>query len=89
MKRVQIETMVAAVVGGIFSALGGTTYYSGNGTANGTLAQAVKWYTDASYTTAADPQPTPTANDDNTSAPEGLVTYTATWVKTGFSIIVR
>ena len=43
-----------------------TTYYSGNGSANGTLAQAVKWYTDANYTTAADPQPTPTANDDNT-----------------------
>ena len=62
MKRVQIETMVAAIVGGIFSVLGGTTYYSGNGTANGTLAQAVKWYTDASYTTAADPQPTPAAS---------------------------
>ena len=43
-----------------------TTYYSGNGSANGTLDQAVKWYTDANYTTAADPQPTPTANDDNT-----------------------
>ena len=43
-----------------------TTYYSGRGSANGTLATAVKWYTDESRTVAADPQPTPTANDGNT-----------------------
>jgi hypothetical protein len=44
-----------------------TTYYSGKGAANGTtLSSIVKWYTDESRTTLADPQPTPTANDGNT-----------------------
>ena len=44
-----------------------TTYYSGAGAANGyTLAEVVKWYTDSGRKTLADPQPTPTANDDNT-----------------------
>ena len=43
-----------------------TIYYSGRGSANGTLATAVKWYTNESRTVAADPQPTPTANDGNT-----------------------
>ena len=44
-----------------------TTYYSGAGDANGTtLSSIVKWYTDSGRTTLADPQPTPTANDDNT-----------------------
>ena len=45
-----------------------TIYYSGkgNGAANGTLAQAVRWYTNESRSTLADPQPTPTANDGNT-----------------------
>ena len=66
MKRCLIATTVA-VVGDIFSVLGGTTYYSGAGAANGyTLAEVVKWYTDSGRKTLADPQPTPTANDDNT-----------------------
>ncbi len=43
-----------------------TIYYSGKGTANGSLSTAVKWYTNESRTVAADPQPTPTANDGNT-----------------------
>ena len=43
-----------------------TIYYSGKGTANGGLSTAVKWYTNESRTVAADPQPTPTANDGNT-----------------------
>ncbi len=48
-------------------ASGGTTYYSGKGASNGTvLSTIVKWYTDESRTTLADPQPTPTENDDNT-----------------------
>ena len=43
------------------------TYYSGKGASNGTvLSTIVKWYTDESRTTLADPQPTPTENDDNT-----------------------
>ena len=42
------------------------TYYSGAGESNGNLSTAVKWYTDSGRTTLADPQPTPTANDDNT-----------------------
>ncbi|MBO7686742.1 MAG: hypothetical protein J6V72_10170 [Kiritimatiellae bacterium] len=43
-----------------------TTYYSGKGGSDGSLSQAVTWYTDEARTTAADPQPTPTANDGNT-----------------------
>ena len=35
MKKCLIATTVA-VAGGVFPVLGGTTYYSGNGTANGT-----------------------------------------------------
>lgn len=60
--------LMGAIVlaGGIIPASGGTTYYSGKGTANGGLSTAVKWYTDESRTVAADPQPTPTANDGNT-----------------------
>lgn len=56
-----------ALAGGIIPASGGTTYYSGKGASNGTvLSTIVKWYTDESRTTLADPQPTPTENDDNT-----------------------
>ncbi|MBQ6010282.1 MAG: hypothetical protein IJL17_17250 [Kiritimatiellae bacterium] len=132
---------VVALAGGIIPASGGTTYYSGKGASNGTvLSMVVKWYADESRTTLADPQPTPTENDDNTYvflesmkmtdscsfsavictvpstqadlsttlkaakihgytgriekdaetfASEGLVTYTATWTKTGFTVIFR
>ena len=44
-----------------------TFYYSGAGEANSAiLSTAVKWYSDASLTVVANPQPTPTENDDNT-----------------------
>ena len=73
-----------------------TFYYSGKGAANGTtLSSIVKWYTDSGRTTLADPQPAPTANDDNTyvflesmkmtgncSFPEGTHVWFGTTAKT-------
>ena len=67
MRQMVILLGVVALAGGIIPASGGTTYYSGKGASNGTvLSTIVKWYTDESRTTLADPQPTPTENDDNT-----------------------
>ena len=65
----ELTALLCAVVamGGIIPSTGGTTYYSGKGASNGTvLSTIVNWYTDESRTTLADPQPTPTENDDNT-----------------------
>ena len=61
-KFVLAVCLVALAIGSAHA----TIYYSGKGSANGTLSTAVKWYTDESRTVAADPQPTPTANDGNT-----------------------
>ena len=142
-RKLALAVCLAALATGSAHA---TIYYSGRGSANGTLATAVKWYTNESRTVAADPQPTPTANDGNTYvfiesmkmdygatfpegdepkfsavictvpssqadlsttlmpanlhgykgriekdaetyASEGLVTYKATWFKTGLAII--
>ena len=67
MRQMAILLGVGIAIGGIVPASGGTTYYSGKGASNGTvLSTIVKWYTDESRTTLADPQPTPTENDDNT-----------------------
>ena len=67
MRQMAIPLGVGVAIGGIIPASGGTTYYSGKGASNGTvLSTVVKWYTDESRTTLADPQPTPTENDDNT-----------------------
>lgn len=45
----------------------GTTYYSdGKGCTNGSMPTNLKWYTDDARTVLAEPQPTPTENDDNT-----------------------
>ncbi len=56
--------LVALATGAAYA----TTYYSGKGdsTTGSTLSKIVKWYTDEGLTTLADPQPKPTANDDNT-----------------------
>ena len=62
-RKLALAFCFAALATGVAHA---TIYYSGRGSANGTLATAVKWYTNESRTVAADPQPTPTANDGNT-----------------------
>ena len=73
MKRLGLAVIVVGVAG---MAMAGVTYYSRGDANNGSVSnsseanwsQAVKWYTDPECADAAlaDPQPVPTANDDNT-----------------------
>ena len=71
MKRLILAFIVVGVAG---MSMAGVTYYSRGDTGNGSAhnssaanwAVAVKWYTDPACADLADPQPVPTANDDNT-----------------------
>ncbi|MDD6030320.1 MAG: hypothetical protein PUE68_05835 [Kiritimatiellae bacterium] len=69
MKKIGMLMLVAGAAG---VASAGTIYYSRgderNGCTHGDLSTAVKWYTDPGCADAAlaDPQPVPTADDDNT-----------------------
>ena len=74
MRQMAILLGAVVAIGGIVPA-SGTTYYSGKGdsTTGSTLSKIVKWYTDEGLTTLADPQPKPTANDDNPKEPTPCV----------------
>ena len=66
MKVVKSVVVSMCLTGIVPFAACAATYYSGEGTAHGSLSDAVNWYTDEARQNLADPQPEITENDGNT-----------------------